>query len=116
MRRWMTTAALTAAISVGALVVPAAPAQAFEVRPGRGFAQTDILLNSYETRQAATRPEMAWWYCQHAVGPSGGALAGAYASGACAIALNGGAAYALKRGKRAGVTIMPWGSWWNWTW
>lgn len=112
MKRSMGTAALLAVLCLAFGAVSAAPAEALDVDPGAGFGQTDIRLNSDETRRAATDPAMAWWYCSNSVVESPGMAN--YFGFACAMALNASGANALRQGKKAGVTVMPWGSWWYW--
>lgn len=105
---------VVAVLLAGLLGVSAAtPAQALDVRPGARFGQVDVLLTAAETREAATRPSMAAWYCAFAMGKQP-LLAVVTAGPVCAMTLQAAAANALRLKRRAGVTYSFTG-WWYWT-
>jgi hypothetical protein len=105
-----------AVLALVTAVAAAAPAQAAEVRPGRGWGQVDVLLSSSETRSAATSPWGTSVVCATTVGMVGaiGGYAGVVLSfsncmGMTAVC----AARAYVNRQRAGITY-AWNGAWCW--
>lgn len=89
----------------------ASPAEATTVRPGRGFGQIDVLLDSYETEAARRDYWAATVICWNS-GIGGKVLS----IGVCQVMVTVCAAqayYATPR-KRAGMTVTIQGGYWCW--
>ena len=103
-------------LAIVTAVVAVAPAQAAEVRPGRGWGQVDVLLSSAETRSAATSLWGTSVVCATTVGtvgalrgPLGAYLTFSNCMGMTAVC----AARAYVNRQRAGITY-AWNGAWCW--
>lgn len=107
-RRKITTAlAAATTLAAAGLVLPASPASAVTVRPGARVGQLDVLLDSTETKRAAT----SWWGAQTVCWPvtaaafKGGPGMAAVVNVTCTAAVATCAAQAYYAGRRAGMTF-----------
>lgn len=86
-------------------------------RPGRKWHQMDMLLNSAETRSAATSARGAAWQCAGQIAAAAGILGApgaVYFSSTCISMVTVCSARALAVGRRAGITFEPYRAWcWN---
>lgn len=100
--------ALTVVIGTGLV---ASPAEAVTVRPGAGWGQVDVLLDSYETEQARRSYWAATVICWNS--GIGGKL---LSIGVCqtAVTVCAARAYYSNPRMRAGMTVTLWGGYWCW--
>lgn len=99
---------LSAVIGTGLV---ASPAEAVTVRPGAGWGQVDVLLDSYETEQARRSYWAATVICWNS--GIGGKL---LSIGVCqtAVTVCAARAYYSSPRMRAGMTVTVWGGYWCW--
>lgn len=99
--------AATTTLAAAGLVLPVSPASAVTVRPGARVGQLDVLLDSTETKRAAT----SWWGAQTVCWPvtaaafKGGPGMAAVVNVTCTAAVATCAAQAYYAGRRAGMTF-----------
>lgn len=102
----------TILLAVGAVSLLSSPAEASTVRPGARVGQVDVLLDSVETKRAATSywgSQSVCWGVTAGAGAVGGVAGVVLANLSCTSMVAVCAAQAYVARRRAGMTFYPFG-------